>query len=101
MAANAGNSITAQKAGRVLRVIRNALSHGNVVYLNADGREQEGTPARYLGFLSRYEDSEEQRRDAETYRLVVTTDEDFLRFVKGWGMWISKFRRDLRLSEAA
>ena len=43
----AENSIERRKAGGVLRIIRNALAHGNVVYLNAEGYEQPNTEVRY------------------------------------------------------
>ena len=89
------------KAGEVLRVIRNALAHGNVVYLNADGCEEAGTEVKYLGFLSRYEESKEERKVAETYRLLATTEDTFLAFVKAWATWISKFNRNTELSEVA
>ena len=44
---------------------------------------------------------EEQKAKAETYRLVTTTEDEFLHFVKLWAKWISKFQGDDRLSEAA
>lgn len=101
MAPQATNSMGSRKAGLVLRVVRNALAHGNVVYLNAAGFEQRHTEVQYLGFLARYEECKEQRKVSETYRLVVTTDENFFRFVKAWATWIASFRLDTSLSEAA
>lgn len=101
MGAKAENSINKRTPGDVLRVIRNALAHGNVVYLNAEGCEEQGAKVQYLGFLSRYEESEEQRKAAETYRLVATTEDTFLAFVKAWAEWISKFNRNTDLIEAA
>jgi hypothetical protein len=101
MAEKAENSIAERMAGEVLRVIRNALAHGNVVYLNADGHEEEDTKVEYLGFLSRYEESGDEKKIAETYRLVATTEDAFLEFVKAWAMWISKFDRNFNLVEAA
>ncbi|MEH2594950.1 hypothetical protein V1278_001863 [Bradyrhizobium sp. AZCC 1577] len=116
MSDGAQNTINTRKAGEVLRVVRNALAHGNIVYLNAEGRETRNTELRYLGFLSRYEERpndlclapccEEIRKTAEvqpaeeTYRLVVTTEEEFLRFLKKWAAWVARFR-DEDLSQAA
>jgi len=71
------------------------------VYLNECGFEERNTKLQFLGFLSRYEEMEEQKAKAETYRLVTTTEDEFLRFVKLWAKWISKFQGDDRLSEAA
>jgi hypothetical protein len=101
MSPEAVNKVADCNAGKVLRVIRNALAHGNVVYLNADGLEMRGTEVQFLAFLTRYEETEEQRRVAETYRLVVTTEETFLRFVKAWTTWVSSFPRDRSISDAA
>jgi hypothetical protein len=98
MEANAKNSLPRRKADEVLRVIRNALAHGNIVYLNERGFEQRDTKLQFLGFLSRYEEAKEA---SETYRLVTTTEDEFLRFVKVWAKWVSNFRDDNRLSEAA
>lgn len=99
--ADANNSFESRKADDVLRVIRNALAHGNIVYLNKDGFERRDTKLQFLGFLSRYEESPEDRAKLETYRLVTTTEDEFLRFVKLWAKWVSKFHDDNRLSEAA
>jgi hypothetical protein len=101
MSDKAKNYIGERTAGEVLRVIRNALSHGNVVYLDAEGHEERGAEVQYLGFLSRYEESDEQKKVAETYRLVATTEDTFLAFVKAWAIWISKFSRNTDLIEAA
>jgi hypothetical protein len=101
MSPDAVNRIADCKAGKVLRVIRNALAHGNVVYLNAAGFEVSGTEVQFLAFLTRYEETEEQRRAAETYRLVVTREETFLRFVKAWMTWVASFPRDLSISDVA
>ena len=72
MTAHATNSVQDRKADDVLRVIRNALAHGNIVYLNESGFEERGTKLQFLGFLSRYEETDEQKAKAETYRLVTT-----------------------------
>jgi hypothetical protein len=119
MAAGAENTIDRRKAGEVLRVLRNALAHGNIVYLNSDGREKRDTKLQYLGFLSRYEEKPndlclapccenirnnltlEGQPAEETYRLVVTTEEEFLRFIKKWAAWVAKFREDKDFSQAA
>ena len=101
MRPHAKNSMQDRKADDVLRVIRNALAHGNIVYLNERGFEERDTKLQFLGFLSRYEETEEQKAKVETYRLVTTTEDEFLRFVKLWAKWISQFQGDDRLSEAA
>jgi hypothetical protein len=101
MATEAENSLEDRTAHEVMQVIRNALAHGNIVYLNERGFEQRDTKLQFLGFLARYEETPEQREKSETYRLVTTAEDEFLRFVKLWAKWVSKFRGDNRLSEAA
>jgi hypothetical protein len=100
MKASAKNSLPDRKADDVLRVIRNALAHGNVVYLNEHGFEEHNTKLQFLGFLSRYEETEEAKAKSKTYRLVTTTEDEFLRFVKLWAKWVSQFRDDNRLEAA-
>lgn len=95
------NTIRRRNAAEVIRVLRNALAHGNIIYLNNDFREIPGHEMVYMAFLSRYEETEEQRKQAETYRVVVTSEEEFLRFVKAWAVWVSRFRLDRSVREAA
>lgn len=88
------NTIDRRRAGEVLRVLRNALAHGSIVYLNGDGQEVAGERVEWLGFLSRYEESAEQRAKAETYRLVAAREADFLAFVKSWASFIGQLGID-------
>ena len=97
----AENTMYRRCNGEVLRVIRNALAHGNVVFLDRDGFENRDAEVHFLAFLSRYEETEEQRKKSETYRLVATTEESFLSFVKAWAKWLSQFEADKRLFAAA
>jgi hypothetical protein len=101
MAVDSKNTIALRNAGQVVRVIRNALAHGNIVYLNTQGLEEEGTRVAFLAFLSRYEETEAERKLAETYRLLVTTEESFLHFVKQWTAWVASFHGDVGIVKAA
>lgn len=95
------NTIQSRKASEVLRVLRNALAHGNVIYLDKNGQEIAGNQMVYMAFLSRYEESPEQRKEGETYRVVITTEEAFLHFVKCWAEWIGGLALDPRVASAA
>jgi hypothetical protein len=95
------NTIQTRKANEVLRVLRNALAHGNIIYLDKNGQEIAGHQMVYMAFLSRYEETAAQREQAETYRVVITTEEAFLHFVKSWAEWIGSFDLDRRLAAAA
>lgn len=78
----------------VMRTIRNALAHGNVVYLNEDGQEIPGSRVRYLAFLSKHE------RDPG-YRVVIFDEEGFLTFLKCWISWLETFPPETTFAEAA
>lgn len=78
----------------VLRTIRHALAHGNVVYLNEDGQEMPGSRVRYLAFLSRHE------RDP-AYRVAIFDEEGFLHFLKCWIGWLESFPPETTFAEAA
>jgi len=95
------NTIKERKAAEVIRVLRNALAHENIIYLDKDGREIANNRAVYLAFLSRYEETRERQELATTYRVVVTSEDGFLRFVKAWARWVSSFPLDYGVSEAA
>ena len=68
----------------VLRTIRNALAHGNVVYLDENGRESADSPLRYLAFISKHDDK-------VSFRVAIFGEEDFLIFLKAWIAWLRTF----------
>ena len=74
---------------------------GNIAYLNASGLEEQGTRVAFIAFLSRYEETEESRKLAETYRLVVTTEENFLHFIRKWTAWVAGFHDEVGMFKAA
>ena len=78
----------------VLRTIRHALAHGNVVYLDEEGHESPGSLVRYLAFLSKHE------RDP-AYRVVIFDEEGFLAFLKCWIGWLQTFPPETTFAEAA
>lgn len=95
------SDITGAAVDKVVRVVRNSLAHGNIVYLDEHGTETQGAMLHYLAFLSRYEETEEQRKISETYRMVATTEEGFLSFLKEWANWLQQQGMDQELYEAA
>lgn len=78
-------------ADTVLRTIRHALAHGNVVYLDEQGREHPGNRVSRLAFLSRHE-------DGKSHRVAIFGEEDFLQFVKAWIEWLETFPPDHELA---
>lgn len=100
-ARDAQDFLPKKTASEVLRIIRNALAHGNIIYLNKDGQEREGDMLHHLAFLSRYEEDDGQRAKSESYRLVITTEDGFLEFVKLWAEWIGYQAIDDRQVQAS
>lgn len=101
MGETAQNEIGNAVVGKIIRVIRNALAHGNVIYLDDHGFENKGALVQHLAFLSRYEEDDEQRKQSETYRLVTITEEGFLHFLRCWAGWLQQFHIDGKIQEAA
>jgi hypothetical protein len=93
---NDANTIAKRKVGDVFRVLRNALAHGNLLYLDKNGHETPGNRVQHLAFLSRYEETEEHRKEAETYRLVTVQETDFLPFVRYWAEWVTSHHAEER-----
>jgi hypothetical protein len=95
------NTINRRNVPAVFRVLRNALAHGNIIYLDRNGWETEGARVHYLAFLARYEENEEQKKKAETYRLVTVREKDFLPFVRAWARWVAahhQYEHELRVA---
>lgn len=85
-----GNTINRRTVDDVFRVLRNALAHGNIVYLDGHGYEIGESRVEHIAFLSRYEEAREQRARTETYRLVTVREAEFLPFVRAWANWVSQ-----------
>jgi hypothetical protein len=99
LAENAINQIGNKKTTEVLRVLRNSLAHGNIIYLNKHGDELVGDQVYYLAFLSRYEEGLADRKKAETYRVITVSQREFLRFVKLWAQWVAHLGQGDRIFE--
>lgn len=93
MVADAENTIEREKVRDVFRVIRNALAHGNVIYLDASGVESRGKAVHDIAFLSRRDPNDK----AKGYFLVAAPEEGFLSLVKCWTKWLTKLPKDERL----
>ena len=88
-----------ENANRVLRTIRNALAHGNVVYLDKNGHETPGKQLVYLAFLSK-PDKEDKKDNGDGYRIVIFDEESFLAFLKAWIDWLRRFPPERRFKFA-
>jgi len=86
-------STESKDANTVLRTIRNALAHGNVVYLDKNGHETPGNRLMYLAFLSEHD-------NGDGYRVVIFDEESFLAFLKAWIDWMQTFPLDRKFQFA-
>lgn len=91
------NEIQSADAGKVLRVMRNALAHGNIVYLDATGFETTYTPAQKIGFVSRTDGFPWDGR----HRVLVVSEQAFMQFLRAWAKWIGGFHSNSSLALAA
>jgi hypothetical protein len=96
----AENVIDGHTPENVIRLIRNALSHGNIVFLDKQGRENVGARMAYMAFLTPYP-TKEEAEEPPTYRLLITGEEDFAHFVQHWAKWISTLPSSASLEVAA
>lgn len=83
----------AQKAARdasarfMLNHLRNALAHGGIVYLDANGRQNDRR-ADMLGFVSAKKDYKTQKITG--LHISRVSEVDFHAFLLAWADWISK-----------
>jgi hypothetical protein len=81
------NDILSAKLGHVCRLIRNALAHANVVYLDEHGREDPHRRVTHLGFVSR-------ARDSRKYRVLLVQEDAFVQFLRRFAGLINEIGLD-------
>jgi hypothetical protein len=81
------NTIQKRTVSEVFYVLRNALAHGNIIYLAANGQEEKGNRVEHLAFLSR---CEAEAAPDNTYQVVTVAEADFLPFIKAWATWVAR-----------
>ena len=80
----------------VVRLLRNALAHGGIAYLDEDGRQAKPVVAQiaFASFKFNYDDCCNPKPEA--VNLLRTTEENFRAFVYAWAKWL----RDTGIAEA-
>jgi hypothetical protein len=74
-------------AERVLRDLRNALAHGGVAYLDADGMKTRGNAAVLACASVRT-----SRRDRPPrLNILRVSEDDFCAFLTGWAAWLTRW----------
>lgn len=89
------NEIDAQDVENILTVMRNALAHGSIVFLDENGEEKPNRRVTFIAFVSRVQ---VQERPSVDFRVLIVDEESFLTFLKRWTEWISKFEMPSSLS---
>ena len=74
------------------RCLRNAISHGGVAYLDANGRPSHGQPTEMLAFVSAIYPRGNFRVPPESLVALRITRDDYLTFLHGWVGWLSRSR---------
>jgi hypothetical protein len=71
-------------------VLRNALSHGGIAYLDEDGRNSMVSPARMYAFVSgKYDEaSEADEKPLVAVHFLRIGEDDLLEFVRLWVHWL-------------
>lgn len=77
-------ALRAADAVQILKDIRNALSHGGVTYLNAQGQHVYGDEVAMLAFVGHVS----QKGDA--YNIVRVSEPAFRSFLSAWSRWLAQ-----------
>lgn len=87
-------------ANQWISILRNALAHGGIAYLNENGRSADGEPVKMLAFASgkfregacpndKDKRCRGQRGDLDALRILRIREEDYLEFLQQWVSWLS------------
>lgn len=68
--------------------LRNALAHGGVIYVDADGRQSHGQPANGFVFVSAKYPNGDTRQPPDRLKLLRIGETDFRRFLREWVEWL-------------
>jgi len=88
-----GDEIALHEAARMpaskwASCLRNALAHGGVVYLDAEGRQSHGQPTEHLAFVSGK--PTEDRSSFEEIRVLRISRDDYIGFIRRWVEWLEE-----------
>ena len=81
----AAKSADEAPAKQIIFDLRNALAHGGVAYLDAEGRQTQGEAAM-LAFAAA------ARSGRSALNILRVSEDDFLLFLQSWAQWLAKPR---------
>lgn len=73
-----------------MNCIRNALAHGGLVYLDANGRQAHGEPTCMMGFVSAQYPNGNLRLPPERLLALRTTPREFRDTLERWVCWVQR-----------
>lgn len=81
---------TDMPASQWCSILRNALAHGGIAYLDARGRSQDGEPIKMYAFVSgNYDrDSKEDPKPLTAVNFLRISESDYLKFLRRWVNWL-------------
>lgn len=87
-------------ASQWVSILRNAMAHGGIAYLDQDGRSSHGTPVKMFAFISgkfgkprcMYDDADCRYGSGKLERLNIlrVSESEYLRFLKAWVAWLEE-----------
>lgn len=81
-----------------MNCLRNALAHGGLVYLDANGRQAHGKRTCMMGFVSAQYPSGNMRQPPERLVSLRTTPDGYLATLREWVCWIQRTGLSLPLA---
>lgn len=96
---DAAEAAAAMNANQWMSILRNALAHGGIVYLDDHGRSTYDKPVKMVGFASgkfangtcpyaKNEDCRGIRGDLTALRIMRISEEDYRDFLRKWVAWL-------------
>ncbi|WP_426263775.1 hypothetical protein [Sphingomonas sp. PWP1-2] len=89
LSAQEAKSAAEQLSARAwMNCLRNALAHGGIVYLDAEGRQTNGQPTRMMGFVSAEYGKEGMRKPPDRLIALRTTPDAYRATLERWVCWV-------------
>ena len=73
-----------------MNFVRNALAHGGIVYLDAEGRQSRGKPTCLMGFVSAVYPNGNMRQPPERLISLRTTPQQYRATLQKWVTWVQR-----------
>lgn len=95
----AAENAAGMPASQWCSILRNALAHGGIAYLNQQGRSSYGEPVKMYAFASRKYDEKSQHRPKPliAVNFLRISEVDYRDFLRRWVRWL----RDSRVATEA